>query len=122
MLFERDFLMLLQTRLASVCDVHFQKAPQGKSEPFAVLQTITVPGAIEVGVQRPWMQLDIYAATEFEAVQKAEEVMDAIQFHSGRTGGTLFERVKAERSRMIECEDGTWKVPIDIRFYCRRIQ
>lgn len=120
-MFEKDFLTLLQTSLAGVCDVYFQKAPQGKSEPFAVIQTITVHGAIEVGVQRPWMQLDIYAATEFEAVQKAEEAMDTIQFHSGRTGTTLFEKVKAERSRMIECEDGTWKVPIDIRFYCRRI-
>lgn len=122
MLFEQDFLSLLKSKLSSICPVWFQKAPQGKSEPFAVLQTITVPGAIEVGVQRPWMQLDIYGANEFSALTTAEEVMDAIQFHSGRTGGTLFEKVKAERSRMIECEDGTWKVPIDIRFYCRRIQ
>lgn len=122
MFFEQDFLTLLQTRMTDVCSVFFQRAPQGKAEPFAILQTITASGAIEVGVQRPWMQLDIYAATEFEAVQKAEEAMDAIQFHSGRTGTTLFEKVKAERSRMIECEDGTWKVPIDIRFYCRRVQ
>ncbi|MBQ3729711.1 MAG: hypothetical protein IJS84_00125 [Spirochaetales bacterium] len=122
MLFETDFLSLLQARLSDVCPVFFQRARQGTAEPFAVLQTIAVPGAIEVGVQRPWMQLDVYGATEFEAVTVAEQVMDAIQFHSGRTGETLFEHIKAERSRMIECEDGTWKVPIDIRFYCRRVQ
>lgn len=122
MLFETDFLSLLQARLSDVCPVFFQRAPQGTVEPFAVLQTIAVPGAIEVGVQRPWMQLDVYGATEFEAVTVAEQAMDAIQFHSSRTGETLFEHIKAERSRMIECEDGTWKVPIDIRFYCRRVQ
>lgn len=122
MLFETDFLSLLQTRLSDVCPVYFQRAPKGTAEPFAVIQTIAVPGATEVGVQRPWMQLDIYAATEFEVLTLAEEAMDRIRFHSGRTGVTLFEKVKAERSRMIECEDGTWKVPIDIRFYCRRIQ
>lgn len=122
MLFERDFLALLRDRLDGICGVFFQKAPQGTTEPFAVLQTISASGAIEVGVQRPWMQLDIYGATDFEAVTMAEQAMDAIQFHSSRAGETLFEHIKAERSRMIECEDGTWKVPIDIRFYCRRVQ
>ena len=122
MLFEKDFLALLQSRLTGICSVFFQKAPQNTAEPFAVLQTVAASGAIEVGVQRPWMQLDIYGATEFEAVTVAEQAMDAIQFHSSRTGEILFEHIKAERSRMIECEDGTWKVPIDIRFYCRRVQ
>lgn len=122
MLFEKDFLSLLQSRLTGICSVFFQKAPQNAAEPFAVLQTITASGAIEVGVQRPWMQLDIYGVTEFETITVAEQAMDAIQFHSSRTGETLFEHIKAERSRMIKCEDGTWKVPIDIRFYCRRVQ
>lgn len=122
MLFETDFLSLLQTRLSGVCPVYFKRAPKGTAVPFAVIQTIAVPGAIEVGVQRPWMQLDIYAATEFEVLTLAEEAIDRILFLSVRTGVTLFEKVKAGRSRMIECEDGTWKVPIDIRFYCRRIQ
>lgn len=122
MLFEKDFLALLQTKLDGICTVHFQKAPQETPEPFAVLQTITASGAVEVGVQRPWMQLDVYCRTEFEVVVASEQAIDAIQLYSGRAGKTLFEKVKAERSRMIECEDGTWKVPIDIRFYCRRVQ
>lgn len=122
MLFETDFLSLLQARLSNVCPVYFQKAPQGTAEPFAVLSTITASGAVEVDVQRPWMQLDVYAETQFAAVELAEAAVDAVQFHSGRMGRTLFEGVKAERRAMIGCEDGTWKVPIDIRFYCRRIR
>ena len=122
MLFEKDFLALVQSKLDGVCGVFFQQAPQDAAEPFAVLSTISASGAIEVDVQRPWMQLDVYAETQFAAVGLAEAAVDAVQFHSGRTGGTLFEGVKAERRAMIGCEDGTWKVPIDIRFYCRRIR
>ncbi len=121
MVFEKDFLSLLQEKLQDI-PIYYQMAPQGTKEPFGVLQTITTSGAIEVGVQKPWMQLDIYTKTQFGAVETAEKALDAIQFYCGRRGETLFESIVAERKSLIKCEDGTWKVPLDIRFYCRRIQ
>lgn len=121
MVFEKDLLSLMQTKIKNF-PIYFQMAPQGTKEPFGVLQTVSTSGAIEVGVQKPWMQLDIYGKTQFEAVEKAEEALEVIQFYCGRKGETLFESIIGERKSLIECEDGTWKVPLDIRFYCRRIQ
>lgn len=121
MVFEKDFLSLLQEKLQDL-PIYFQTAPQNAKEPFGVLQTVAAGGAMEVGVQKPWMQLDLYTKTQFSAVETAEKALDSIQFHCGRKGGTLFEGVVGERRGLMECEDGTWKVPLDIRFHCRRIQ
>lgn len=123
MMFERDLLGLLQSRLGGILTggLFFGKAPETAREPFGVLATVAVPGAREAGALKPWMQLDVFCLTGFDAAAKAEEIASDLLFLSGRYGDTAFERIVAERSRLIECEDGTWKAPIDIRVHCRRI-
>lgn len=121
--FERAILEYLQQDAGSLLTggVFFELAPENAAEPFGVLHSVS-PGSVpEAETCRPWVQLDVFTQTQTEAVEKAEAVIEAIQFHSGRQGTFYIGSLKAGRAALIQCEDGTWKVPIDIRFYLRRV-
>lgn len=121
--FEMPMLEYLQQELGEILTggVHLALAPEVAQEPFGVLSPVSSGSVPETGTCRPWMQLDVFEDTRFHAITTAENVIEAIQMHSGRQGSFYIESVKADRAALIQCEDGTWKVPIDIRFYLRRV-
>lgn len=116
MVFERPFLQWMQERLQDLLPVFFEEADQTQQEPFGVLQTILTGATREVGMMRPLLQLDLYNADRFKVIELAETVIGRIQFMDMASDGLFFSCLQAERSRPIRVEDGTWKVPIDIRF------
>jgi hypothetical protein len=116
MVFEKPFLSWLRERLGDMFPVFYAEADQDRGEPFAVLHTILTGATREAGMMRPLMQLDLYAADRFSAVELAETAVCRIQFISMASDGLVFSCMQAERVGPIRMEDGTWKVPIDIRF------
>jgi hypothetical protein len=123
MLFEKDFLSWLQgleTIREATNGVWFEKADEGQEEPFVVIVEVTAGGAREAGVLHPFLHLDCYAKDRFGAVALAEKVAGAIHGAGFTEGDTVFGKVTAERSAPLEMEDGTWKVPVIVRFSCQR--
>lgn len=116
MVFEKPFLNWLRERLGDMFPVFYAEADQGRGEPFAVLHTILTGATREAGMMRPLMQLDLYADDRFQAVELAETVVCRIQSVSMASEGLVFSCMQAERAQPLRVEDGTWKVPIDIRF------
>ncbi|WP_320130252.1 DUF3168 domain-containing protein [uncultured Sphaerochaeta sp.] len=100
--------------------IFYGLAPETATNPFAVLQDISPNAQREISTAKPRMQLDVFAADQYSASDIAEEIVLALIFTSFTSGETYFQSVTAERTKALRVEDGTWKVPIDIRFSCRR--
>lgn len=123
MTFETAFLAFIRTRVViqeAVGDsIFFEEAPQNLPPPYLVLHSITAGGAREVGTQKPWMQIDCFAADKFVATEMAETITASLFGVSYAMDGQHIQSITTERRRPIKVEDGTWKVPIDTRFSYR---
>lgn len=116
-LFEKGLLGHVQS-LALAGHVWEGEAPEGtgKDERFIVLQTVSAGGAREAGVLHPLVQADCYAPDIYAAVTLAETLAEAVDNEPFTSEGMRYEGVRAERTAPIRVEDGSWKVPVQIRF------
>lgn len=96
----------------------FGEAPEGTpaDKPFIVLSAITCGGAREAGVLHPLVQADCYAPDIYAAVTLAETLAGTVDDEPFTSEGMRYEGVRAERTAPIRVEDGSWKVPVQIRF------
>jgi hypothetical protein len=99
--------------------VFFEEAETKQKEPFLVLQPISSSGARDAGVLHPIVQLDVYHADRYAAVELAERITSDLYLQRAFFDGIRIESVVAERMQAIKVEDGTWKIPIRIRFFCQ---
>lgn len=116
MIFEKPFYEWLRSQLSEIVPVFYGEAGQEQSGAFAVLQTIHTGATREAGMMKPLMQLDLYHPDKFMVVETAESIIQSIHFFSLYRDGLIFSSLQAERTQQLRVEDGTWKVPIDIRF------
>lgn len=117
MVFERGMLAHIQSlRLAG--RTWLEEAPEGTpaDKPFIVLSVITCGGAREAGVLHPLVQADCYAPDIYAAVTLAETLAEAVDNEPFTSEGMRYEGIRAERTAPIRVEDGSWKVPVQIRF------
>ena len=117
MVFEKGLLAHVQS-LRLTGRTGMEEAPEGTSadEPFIVLSAITCGGAREAGVLHPLVQADCYAPDIYAAVTLAETLAGTVDGEPFTSEGMRFEGVRAERTAPIRVEDGSWKVPVQIRF------
>lgn len=117
MVFEKGLLAHVQS-LRLTGRTWMEEAPEGTSadEPFIVLSAITCGGAREAGVLHPLVQADCYAPDIYAAVTLAETLAEAVDNEPFTSEGMRYEGVRAERTAPIRVEDGSWKVPVQIRF------
>ena len=124
MQYENDFLTWLRrnpaVQLLFGDRIFFGLAPAATANPFMTLQDISPNSNREIATAKPRMQIDCFATDQFEAAMLAEKLVLEIQFCSFTSGDTYFQSVRAERVQGMRVEDGSWKVPVDIRFSCRR--
>lgn len=124
MLYESDFLawlrgnVRLQTMFGS--KIYWQLAPQKTTGSFLVLQGINTRGHREVDAASPRMQLDCFSTDASGVVELAEAVVQELFGRSFIFGSTAFSCMVAERAMVIPVEDRSFKVPVDVRFSCRR--
>lgn len=124
MVVEKAFLSFLRADAGCMSalsgGLFYGQAPEGCSEPFGVLNLVSEGGVREAGCFFPLMQLDVYHAAIHQAAESAESIVQSIENGRGVAGVAYIQGVRCRRAPAIRCEDGTWKVPIDIRFNCRR--
>lgn len=124
MLHEKDFLGWLrdnqQMKSLFGTKIFWKLAPQKTTTPFAVLQDISSRGFREIDAACPRMQLDCYSGNEFMVIELAEAVETELFGKAFTYGNTLFSSVVAERAMVLKVEDGSFKVPVDIKLSCRR--
>lgn len=119
MMAEKAMLALLQSDgliAALGLPVHFLEAPEGQEGPFMVLQPIAGTQMLEIGVAETTMQLDVFHADRFKAVETADAVVSALYHTSHSVDGMFITGLSVQRAAPLRVEDGTWKVPVDIRF------
>ena len=115
---EKDLVDYLNSTLGM--KAFMASAPEGESEPFAVLTMIS-PGAIRaLSFFHPLFQLDVFTATPQEAIAKAEGIIARINGTDAAYGSTLFDSIRAERASLLRVEDGSWKAVIEITANCIR--
>lgn len=124
MLYESDFLAWLRNNVQLKAmfgnKIFWQLAPQNTKGSFLVLQGISNRGHREVGVASPKMQLDCFSSDASGVVELAEAVVQELFGKSFVSGSTAFSCMVAERAMVIPVEDRSFKVPVDVRFSCRR--
>ena len=121
LLYEKSLLAWLQDLNAGwgTNGVFFEEAEAKQEEPFLVLQPISGSGARDAGVLHPIVQLDVYHTDKYMAVELAERITSGLYLQRALYEGIRIESVVAERMRAVKVEDGTWKIPIRIRFFCQ---
>nr|WP_321265214.1 DUF3168 domain-containing protein [uncultured Sphaerochaeta sp.] len=124
MLHEKDFLGWLrnnqQMKALFGSRIFWKLAPKKTAMPFMVLQDINARGFREIDAACPRMQLDCYSDNEFAVVELAEAVEKELFGKAFVYGTTSFSSMLAERAMVLRMEDGSFKVPVDIKLSCRR--
>ncbi len=102
-----------------ITKVFYLEADVKTREPFAVLTPITIGGKKEIGVKQSLVQLDIFHKDRYRAVEIADDIAN-LMFHRSFTLDSWYVTgLSAERVQAIKVEDGSWKVPVEIRFMCK---
>ena len=120
MIGEKAFLEVLQSEKAFQSlkmKFYFEMAPETAKEPFAVLFPITNQQSLESGSSRISMQLDVFHKTVFSALEMADRIVSLIHHVWFRTSEGYIQGIVAQRTPPLRVEDGTYKVPVDIRFF-----
>lgn len=118
MIAEKAMLVLLQddAQIAALGPVFFMEAPEGQEGAFMVLHPISGTQMLEIGVAQTSMQLDVFHADRFKAVESADSIVSLLYHTSHSVDGMFITGLSVQRTAPLKVEDGTWKVPVDIRF------
>ncbi len=100
-----------------LCPVYFAEAPQGTKEPYLIVYPI-VPGRVgEVKAFFPRVQISCYGEDQFKALALADSVIKRLDGYVGPMNGQVHtDSCHAERAQPIRNSDGTWMVPVEMRF------
>lgn len=122
MLTEKAFLKWLQEN-KDIKDlkakVYFEEAPENVKEPFLVLYSISTSQILEIGAAVQRMQLDVFHTDRFKAMELADKLVVLLYHKSFRSEDVFISGLQAQRLAPLKVEDGTYKVPLDIRFICK---
>lgn len=119
MMGEKALLELLQTEeriVALGMKAWFEEAPEDAAEPMMVLQSIRGDQELEIGLASFEVQVDVYSPDRFTAVEKADALVGILHHASFTVSGMFMTGFAARRTAPLKVEDGTWKVPVEIRF------
>lgn len=120
MIGEKAFLEVLQNEKAFQSlkmKFYFEIAPETAKEPFAVLYSVTNQQSLETGSSRVSMQLDVFHKTVFSALELSDRIVSLLHHAWFRTSEGYIQGIVAQRTPPLRVEDGTCKVPVDIRFF-----
>lgn len=117
---EKDMLEVLNEILG--IPVFLAIAPERQREPFGVLNTIVTGRIRELSFFHPTFQLDVYERNPEKTTILAEQCIEKLHGSDAEASSTLFDSIRAERAMLIRVEDGTYKMPIEIKANCIRRQ
>ncbi len=126
MISEKIFLEALQNngevkRIIEGAKIYLGEAPKGAGDNLLVLNAITQGAIMEAGTTLPLYQLDVYHKDKFRAIEIADS-LNVLFFREQMTVGNYFLAFrKIERLREEKCEDGTYRVPLEIKLLIKEI-
>lgn len=119
MIIDRVLHQILKEELKEY-EIYYLEPSELDKEKFLLLYPVSTIARREAGALWMHFRLDVFHKNFFDLRKITEEIIDIINHKSFKKNGWIIELLRANENMFLKLEDDSYKIPIDIRFMCKK--